>query len=69
MSESTKRQFDSIRVFRLGEEPGDDLSSTTTAEDRLEMVFELSRRMWELTGRPLPTYDRRNIPVRIVRRS
>ncbi len=39
------------RVFRLGEEPGDDdLSVVTTAEQRLEMVAELSRRMWELTG-------------------
>jgi len=40
------------RIFRLGEEPADDdLSALTTAEQRLEMVAELSRRMWELTGR------------------
>ena len=58
-----------VRVFRLGEEPsGDDLSATTTAEQRLEMVTELSRRMWELTGRIAPSYPRAEIPVRVLRR-
>jgi len=47
-----------VRIFRLGEEPGDDLSAVTTAEERLAMVGELSRRMWELTGRPVPSYPR-----------
>ena len=56
-------------VFRLGEEPTDDLSSITTAEQRLEMVPELSRRMWELSGRAIPTYERARIPVRVVRRA
>jgi hypothetical protein len=57
------------RVFRLGEEPADDdLSADTTAEQRLEMVAELSRRMWELTGRATPSYARAAIPVRVVRR-
>lgn len=55
------------RVFRLGEEPGDDLSGVTTAEERLEMLAELSRRMWELTGRPTPSYTRATIPVRVTR--
>lgn len=52
-----------MRVFRLGEEPGDDLSSVTTAEERLAMVGELSRRMWELTGRPVPSYSRAAMPL------
>ena len=55
------------RVFRLGDEPGDDLSATTTVEQRLEMVVELSRRMWELTGQPVPSYTRSTMPV-VVRR-
>lgn len=59
-----------VRVFRLGDEPaGDDLSSSTTADERLEMVTELSRRMWELTGRAMPAYTRAEMPIRVVRRS
>lgn len=57
------------RVFRLGDEPGDDLSSSTTPEERLEMVIVLSRRMWELTGRSIPSYRRAEMPVTLVRRS
>lgn len=57
------------RVYRLGQEPGDDLSATTTAEERLAMLAELSRRMWRLTGRPVPAYSRDRIPVQIIRRA
>lgn len=69
MAGSSRRSLSSVRIFRLGEEPTEDLSATTTAEERLEMVFELSRRMWELTGRPLPNYERGNMPVRVRRTS
>lgn len=55
-----------VRICRLGEEPRDDLSDVTTVAERLAMVAELSRRMWELTGRPNPSYDRWEMPVRIV---
>ena len=56
-----------VRRYPLGEEPSDDLSATTTAEQRLEMVAVLSRRMWELTGRPTPTYRRDQMPGRVIR--
>lgn len=56
-----------VRVYRLGEEPGDDLSASTTPEQRIEMVAELSRRMWELSGRPAPTYPRSRMPGRVIR--
>ena len=55
------------RVYRLGEEPGDDLSATTTAAERVEMVWELSARMWELSGKLVPSYDRAHIPVKVIR--
>ena len=58
-----------MRVYRLGQEPGDDLSALTTAEQRLAMVSELSRRMWQLTGKSVPTYARADIPVRVLRRA
>ncbi|OGU01798.1 MAG: hypothetical protein A2085_08005 [Gemmatimonadetes bacterium GWC2_71_10] len=57
-----------VRVFTLGQEPPDDLSASTTVEERLSMVWELTRRMWEFTGRPLPAYSRRSMPVRVARR-
>jgi hypothetical protein len=56
-----------MRVYRLGEEPGDDLSASTTPEERIELVWELSRRMWALTGRPWPEVSRQDLPVRILR--
>ncbi len=56
-----------IRVYRLGDEPGDDLSAVSTPEERLAMVAELSRRMWELTGRAVPSYPRSAMPGRVLR--
>lgn len=38
-----------------------------SAADRVALVAELSRRAWALTGRPLPSYTRATMPVRIVR--
>jgi hypothetical protein len=57
------------RVFRLGEEPRDDLSNVTTPEQRIEMVAELTRRYWELSGRAWPAYTRAEMPVRVIRRA
>jgi hypothetical protein len=56
-----------VRVYRLGEEPRDDLSTVTTPEQRLEMVTVLSQRMWELSGRPVPRYPRSQMPGRVIR--
>jgi hypothetical protein len=67
-SPSPRRDW-TARVYRLGEEPGDDLSAVSTAEERLAMLAELSRRMWSLTGRPVPSYSRAEMPGRVVRRA
>jgi hypothetical protein len=56
-----------VRRFRLGEEPRDDLTGVTTAEERLRLLRELSERAWTLSGRPLPSYSRSQIPVRVAR--
>jgi hypothetical protein len=47
-----------VRVFTLGEEPGDDLSAVTSADQRFAMLWELAARMWALTGKPMVTYAR-----------
>ena len=56
-----------VRKFKLGEEPSDDLSDTTTAAERLAMMWPLAVQAWALARRPLPTYDRSSIPIRIYR--
>ncbi len=56
-----------VRTFKLGEEPSDDLSDTTTAAERLAMMWPLAVQAWALAGRPLPTYDRSRIPIRVYR--
>ena len=52
-----------IRVYRLGEEPGNDLSGSTTAEQRLLMMWPLTLDAWALAGLPMPTYTRGETPV------
>ena len=56
-----------VRVFRLGEEPGADLSRTTTAEERLAMMWPLAREAWTLAGGSLPDYPRHRMPIRVIR--
>lgn len=58
-----------VRKHRLGDEPSDDLSATTTAEQRLEMMWPLALEAWSLSGRPLPDYARSAAPVRRFRRN
>ncbi len=52
-----------VRVCRLGDEPGDDLSRSSTAAQRLAMMWELARDAWLLSGRPVPEYLRHETPV------
>lgn len=52
-----------VRVYRLGDEPRDDLRATTTAEGRLAMMWPLALEAWALSGRPLPSYSRAEAPV------
>jgi hypothetical protein len=64
---AVRRANGPVVVYRLGEEPGDDLSNTTTPEGRIALVWELTRRMWALTGRPLPDPTREGRPIRVIR--
>ncbi len=63
------RRWWPVRKFRLGSEPSDDLSDSTTAERRLEMMWPMALEAWSLSGRPLPAYTRSETPVRVLRRS
>jgi hypothetical protein len=57
-----------VRVYRLGEEPDDDLSETTTATERLEMMWQLAVDSWASSGQPIPDYPREKTPTRVIRR-
>ncbi len=56
-----------VVVRSLHDESPDDQASHMSGEARVELVWTLSARMWELTGRPFPSYARSAIPVRIQR--
>jgi hypothetical protein len=56
-----------IRAYRLGSEPDEDLSATTTATERLEMMWPLAVDAWTSSGRPIPDYPRDQTPIRVIR--
>lgn len=56
-----------VRCYRLGEEPGDDLSATTTAAERLAMMWPLAVDAWASAGIPIPDYPRHLAPARVLR--
>jgi hypothetical protein len=55
-----------VRLTRLRNQPSDDLSSSTTLEERIAMMRPLAEAAWRVAGLPLPRYSRRRIPVRLL---
>ena len=58
-----------VRKFRLEDAPDPDLSATTTAQQRLAMMWPLACEVWSLAGRAIPDYPRDRMPVRVIRPS
>lgn len=53
-----------VRRFRLGEEPDEvDLGGPTTLDERLTLVWTLTRECWALGPRDMPTYRRADAPI------
>ncbi len=52
-----------VRLYRLGAEPTADLSGSTSAEERLEMMWPLALEAWGMAGLSVPTYTREQAPV------
>ena len=48
----------------MGEEPSEDLRSSTTVDERLAMMWPLALEAWSLTGQPVPVLPRAQWPVR-----
>ena len=61
------RQSWPIHRYRLGDEPVDDLSETTSPGERLAMVWPLTVLSWRLASREIPAYERRDMPGRVIR--
>jgi hypothetical protein len=66
MSTLADRSRLQVRIFPLGQEPGDDLSASTTATERLAMLWALSQEAWAFTGSAIPGYARHETPIKIV---
>jgi hypothetical protein len=56
-----------VRLHRLTDEPPNDLKATTTAGERVAMVWPITLDAWASAGRPLPQYERHEMPVRLIR--
>jgi hypothetical protein len=53
------------RVVPLGSDAAGDARVGGTAAERLALLSELSRRMWDLTKRPRPSYTRTTMPAKL----
>lgn len=56
-----------VQKYRLGEEPGDEVWSAMTPEERVLSMWPLAVDAWILAGRTIPDYDRANTPTRLFR--
>lgn len=54
------------RVVPLDSREAGDSFVEGTPSQRIALVAELSRRAWALTGRPVLSYTRATMPVRII---
>lgn len=64
---AAKRRDWPIAKYKLGEEPGENLSATTTAEERLAMMWPLALEAWRLAGIPIPDFCWEDAPSRLIR--
>jgi hypothetical protein len=54
--------------YDLGAEPADAVSGATV-EERLNMMWPLALDAWASSGKPLPQYERSEIPGKLTRSS
>lgn len=56
-----------IRIVRLGKEELVDPRDSSTADERIALVWQLTRELWAFRGDSLPTYTRAEMPGTIIR--
>jgi hypothetical protein len=54
------------RVVLLDSDEAADARVAGSPSERLAILADLTRRMWELSKRPYPSYSRATIPARIT---
>jgi hypothetical protein len=64
---TSHRRDMTVRVVPLRSREGGEPPCPPTPSERIALVTRLSREMWALTGRPLPSYSRDTMPV-VLRR-
>ena len=57
-----------VRHFDLGQEPLRDALDRSTVDERLAMMWPLAKEAWSVAGKPIPTYERRNMPGTLTQR-
>jgi hypothetical protein len=57
-----------VRRIALRDEPLTDSRDTSTVDERLALVWSLTRQQWAFAGRDIPAYTRAEMPGRIVRK-
>jgi hypothetical protein len=63
---AAKRNGWPVQRFQLGSEPSHEVVGATMNE-RLAMMWPLALDAWASTGKPLPSYERHNMPGRVIR--
>lgn len=66
LERAARRSSWPVRRLALGDE-ADDLSAQTTAAERIAMMWPLALEAWKLAGLPIPDYERKDAPSRLVR--
>ena len=56
-----------VARYAMGAEPAEDLLGTTTAGERIAMVWRITQDAWAAMGRSIPEYERSEAPGRMVR--
>jgi hypothetical protein len=56
-----------IRKIGLADEELTDPRSTSTVDERLALVWTLTKQQWAFSGREVPTYSRVEMPGRVLR--
>jgi hypothetical protein len=57
-----------IRKVALSDEELTDPRDTSTVDERLALVWKLTRQQWAFAGLELPSYTRSQMPGRMLRR-
>lgn len=61
------RGFWPIRRVALAEEELTDPRDTSTVDERIALVWTLTRQQWAFAGLEMPTYSRAEMPGKLVR--